>query len=120
MSIFKGMIGSDKRIGDFTCVTHYRKSLNDYFLIDSSSLNLIKDLLVGNFDDSLSDMHCAVVIELVVSTEISSDDAAAVPKLRRTWNRELKELHSSEGKIKELKEIENILQDEPSSLETLN
>ena len=81
---------------------------------------LIKDPIVWNFDDCVSDVHCAVVIELVGSTKISLDDAAAVPKLRTTWNRELKELYSSEVNFKELNEIEKILQDEPSSLETLN
>ena len=80
---------------------------------------LIKDLIVCILDDCSSDLHCAVVKELVGSTEISLDDAAAVPKLRRTWNRYLIELYSSGVKFKEPKESENILQDEPSSLETL-
>ena len=80
---------------------------------------LIKDLIVWNFDGSLSDVHCAVVI-VVGSTEISLDDAAAVQKLRRKWNRELKELYCSEVNFKDLKEIESILQDEPSSVETPN
>ena len=43
MSIVNGRIGSDKGIGEFTCITHNGKSLIDYFIIDSSSLNLIKD-----------------------------------------------------------------------------
>ena len=34
--------------------------VTDYFLIDGSSLNLIKDLIVWNFDDCLSQVHCAV------------------------------------------------------------
>ena len=42
-----------------------------------------------------------------------------IEKLERTWNREPKEFYSSELNFKELKEIEKILQDEPSSLETL-
>ena len=81
-------------------------------------MNLIKDLNISIPDDCSSDLHCAVVKELVGSREISFDNAAAVPKLRRTWNQDLKELYSSEVKFKELKESENILQDEPSSLET--
>ena len=59
-----------------------------------------------------------LLIELVGSTDKSFDDAAAVPKLRK-WNREPKELHSAVINFKELRESENIVQDEPSSLESL-
>ena len=84
MSIVNGRIGSDKKIGDFTCVTHEGRRLIDYFLYNNSSLNLIQDLIVPNFDDCLSELHCAVVIEKIGSKEFSSDNAAAKPKLRKT------------------------------------
>ena len=54
MSIVNARKGSDKGIRDFTYVTHNDKSLIDYLLIDSSSLILIKDLIVWNFEDCLS------------------------------------------------------------------
>ena len=120
MSIVSGRFGSDKRITEFTGITHNGKSLIDYFILDSSSLNLIKDITVSNFDERLSDVHCPVVIELAGSTETLPDDSVVVSKLKRKWNREVQELYTSEINSKELIEIENSLQVETCSLETLN
>ena len=119
MSIVNGRSGSDIGIGDFTCITHNGKSL-EYFIKDSSSLNLIEDITVWNFDECLSNVHCPVLIELAGSMETPPDDSVMVSKLKRKWNREVQELYTSEINSKELIEIENSLQEEPCSLETLN
>ena len=85
-SIVNGGIRSDKEIGEFTCITHNGKSLIDYFIIDSSSLNLLKDITVWNYDECLSDVNYHVVTELAGSTETPPDDSLVVPKLKRKWN----------------------------------
>ena len=90
MRIIIGSNGSDKGIGKVTCITHNGKSLFDYFIIDSSSLNLIKDINYWNFDESLSDVHCRVVIKLAGSTETPPDDSVVVSILKK-WNRGVQE-----------------------------
>ena len=122
MSFVNGRIGSDKGIGEITCITHNGKRLIDYSIIDSSSLNLIKDITIWNFDECLSDVHCLVLIELSELTETPPGDSVVVPKLKRNCSREVQELYPSEINLKELIEIENSLQEEqedPCSLKTL-
>ena len=113
MSIVNGRIGSDKEIKESTCITNNDKSLIDHLIVDSSSLNSTKDITVLNFDESLSDVHCRVVIELAGLTETPPDDQVVVPKVKRKWNREVQERFTSEINLKELIEIDSSLQEEP-------
>ena len=69
MSIVNGRIGSDEGRRESTCITNFNKSLIDNFIVDSSSLNSIKDITVWNFDECISYVHCRVVIELPGLTE---------------------------------------------------
>ena len=63
------------------------KSLIDYFIIDSSSWVLIKDITLWNFDECLSDVHCPVVTP--------PEDSVVVPELKIKWNMEVQELYTS-------------------------
>ena len=83
-------------------------------------MNLIKDITVWNFDECLPDVHCPVVIQLAGSTETPTDDSVVVPKRKKMEPRSARFLHLYGIKLKEIIEIENCLQEEPCSLETLN
>ena len=87
IAILKGRIGEDKHIGEYTCVTQNGKSSVDYFLAEHCSFESILNLSVKNFDPSLSDIHCCLVLELgcsKASPKIESPQNAT--QMKRVWN----------------------------------
>ena len=87
IAILNGRIGDDKQIGEYTCVTQFGKSSVDYFLAEQCCFDSILNLSVKNFDPSLSDVHCCLVVELgcsKVSPKVESPQSAT--QMKRVWN----------------------------------
>lgn len=58
MNIVNGRFGSDKGVGDFTCFKSEAGTVIDYVLASDCLLPHVTDFAIGNFDQTLSDVHC--------------------------------------------------------------
>ena len=57
LRILDGRFGSDKGVGDFTCVSNNGNSSVDYIIMSSCLLPNLIDFTVDTFDECLSDKH---------------------------------------------------------------
>ena len=51
LRIANGRIGSDKDLGQFTCLGKKGNSVVDYFLLDQNSFDLISEFCIGDISD---------------------------------------------------------------------
>ena len=51
LRIANGPIGSDKDLGQFTCLGKKGNSVIDYFLLDQNSFDLISEFRIGDISD---------------------------------------------------------------------
>ena len=63
-SIINGRFGKDKGVGDYTCYKSTPGSVIDYILVSDSVLPNVTDFSIGNFDKTLSDVHCPLFLEI--------------------------------------------------------
>ena len=107
IAILNGRIGEYKHIGEYTCVTHNGKSSVDYFLAEHCCFDSLLNLSGNNFDPSLSDVHCCLVLELgcsKVSPKIESPQSAT--QMKRIWNEAKKKEFLKHLSTKDFSEIQ--------------
>ena len=67
--IVNGRFGSDKRTGSFTCINKNKgKSTIDYAVISPVLFDFLTDFVVHDFDELLSDTHCAISLSFQSTT----------------------------------------------------
>ena len=65
LNILNGRFGHDKGIGKLTCFNRNQgKSTIDYAVISATLLEVVNDFEIGEFDEFLSDTHCAISVLL--------------------------------------------------------
>ena len=72
MAIVNGRMGRDKGIGNVTCKN---ASVVDYVLLSYDLFNYVSDFIVMNFNEMYSDVHCAVNVVFMKTSESSCDSS---------------------------------------------
>ena len=69
LNILNGRFGHDKGIGKLTCFNRNQgKRTIDYAVISPTLLEVVNDFEIGEFDEFLSDTHCAISVLLQGNT----------------------------------------------------
>ena len=72
--ILNGRTGSDRNIGEYTCLNYNGRSAVDYMIVDHSLFDQVCNFKVKCSDPGLSDVHCALHCEIDLSRSSSSSN----------------------------------------------
>ena len=108
--IVNGRAGGDRKVGKFTT---QNDTVIDYFLVSPTLFNEISEFEVLDFNEIISDVHCAIVTSLrCISQELQDIEKIVDPLFKKPWDPSKKDTFMAnldESKINELEiSLENL------------
>ena len=81
--IVNGRVGSDKNVGQYTCVNFQGRSLVDYILASKPMFNLFDTFIIH--DPSVYSDHCMLSLTLSLVFERFTIESNEVPQFKFVW-----------------------------------